>query len=681
MTSRRDCEALSALGLLPIPLHPRTKRPKGEAWQTANRENSLAKFVDGDNIGVLLGEPSAWVVDVDLDTPIARENAAHFLPKTATFGRATNRSSHYLYVCRQSRTVKYQCKPHGMLLELRSSGTQTVFPPSIHDTTGERIAWESDHDIVEITRDDLEKACARLAAFTLLEIEKSTILGLPVEITSRLSWTMEATPAIREQCFRWLGINPRETVETGATGLQRAMAYVEKMPPAISGQAGHHSIWLVAIACRRGFSLSESDTMIVLREYSSKCSPPWSERELAHKAKEAEKSPLPDGYLLVASPPAVEKWSKAVGKDLPRQDDKATICEVIKGWDLGLDEYGTPSARIDGKIIRASMLAKPIMLGVHELIGKYPSESDVKAGIAFIHAKAEVSPPLVENAKKPSLGFQIWMTPEEFAETPATPDWLVEGLIPRGTVTLISGRPGCGKTWVACGLAACLACGHSEIGNPLSPAWLNRQTTACHAFVLDAESGIFELNSRLKCLSYGYDVEANNLVSHRLLNICTMPTIRMTSILWEESLTQIAKITEKPGLVIIDSLTSMSPGVDENSSEIADGLNVLACVCKRTGLSAIVLSHTRKSAGDTTTEDVKGNTAIMGAVDQTFLVTCDNERNRTISTIRERSGEHLPRHVLQIDGKRTGLDGKPGIIKVVLGEQVVDQPKTRKARS
>ena len=49
------------------------------------------------NIGVLLGEPSGGLVDIDLDAPEAVALAADFLPPTnAKFGSASTRESHRL---------------------------------------------------------------------------------------------------------------------------------------------------------------------------------------------------------------------------------------------------------------------------------------------------------------------------------------------------------------------------------------------------------------------------------------------------------------------------------------------------------------------------------------------------------------------------------------------------------
>ena len=93
----------------------------------------------GKGIGVLLGEPSGWLVDVDLDCPEAREAAERFLPPTACVtGRESSKASHRWYVADGARTRQFRDPvDRSMIVELRSTGAQTIVGPSIHPS-GER---------------------------------------------------------------------------------------------------------------------------------------------------------------------------------------------------------------------------------------------------------------------------------------------------------------------------------------------------------------------------------------------------------------------------------------------------------------------------------------------------------------------------------------------------------------
>src|SRR5580658_2852536 len=87
-------------GWAPIPIPHKSKRPAGNKWQTRRiTQADAAHWFDGklQNIGVLLGEASAGLVDIDLDCAEAIAAAPAFLPRTATFGRASKPFSHWLF--------------------------------------------------------------------------------------------------------------------------------------------------------------------------------------------------------------------------------------------------------------------------------------------------------------------------------------------------------------------------------------------------------------------------------------------------------------------------------------------------------------------------------------------------------------------------------------------------------
>ena len=64
-------------------------------------------------------------------------------PTPAIFGRASKPASHWLYIA-PLKSFKFQDPvDNSTLLELRSTGLQTVFPGSVHPT-GELIEWQTD---------------------------------------------------------------------------------------------------------------------------------------------------------------------------------------------------------------------------------------------------------------------------------------------------------------------------------------------------------------------------------------------------------------------------------------------------------------------------------------------------------------------------------------------------------
>src|SRR5437899_12913151 len=84
-----------------IPIPQGEKGPRISGWQNLRiAPADLPRYFNGQplNIGVLNGEPSGHLIDIDLDATEAVALASHFLPPTSTlWGRPSKRRSHWLY--------------------------------------------------------------------------------------------------------------------------------------------------------------------------------------------------------------------------------------------------------------------------------------------------------------------------------------------------------------------------------------------------------------------------------------------------------------------------------------------------------------------------------------------------------------------------------------------------------
>jgi hypothetical protein len=115
----------------------------------------------------------------------------------------------------------------------------------------------------------------------------------------------EANAAIAEWAAIQRMIEQRPTAATGKTTpdvIARARAYLDKVDPGISGQGGSIPCFRAACILLEGFALTKEEALPLMREYSAKCSPPWSEKELLHKLEDAEKKAVNRGYLLNERP-------------------------------------------------------------------------------------------------------------------------------------------------------------------------------------------------------------------------------------------------------------------------------------------------------------------------------------------------------------------------------------------
>lgn len=72
-----------------------------------------------------------------------------------------------------------------------------------------------------------------------------------------------------------------------AQQLKRARSIAKWHGPAISGQGGHNHTFQLACMLIHGLKLADDQATQVLQEWNSTCQPPWSQKELQHKIKQA----------------------------------------------------------------------------------------------------------------------------------------------------------------------------------------------------------------------------------------------------------------------------------------------------------------------------------------------------------------------------------------------------------
>ena len=157
-------------GWSPIPVPRGEKAPRFKGWtKYVCDPTRIDEIFSGSNVGVLLGEPSGGLVDVDLDCTEAEQLAKVVLPSTdAVFGRNSKPTSHYLYITDPiPKTKRFRDLDGTTLVELRSARCQTVFPGSTHPS-GEHVVWVCHGSPQTIAADELSTSVARLAAVSLL---------------------------------------------------------------------------------------------------------------------------------------------------------------------------------------------------------------------------------------------------------------------------------------------------------------------------------------------------------------------------------------------------------------------------------------------------------------------------------------------------------------------------------
>ena len=97
-------------GFAPIPVPVGSKNPNRLGWESEQHtlEDVPRCWTNGQNVGLLTGAPSKWLVDVDLDVLEAVAVAGRFLEPTRTSGHGQALNSHWWYHARDAETKEYR---------------------------------------------------------------------------------------------------------------------------------------------------------------------------------------------------------------------------------------------------------------------------------------------------------------------------------------------------------------------------------------------------------------------------------------------------------------------------------------------------------------------------------------------------------------------------------------------
>jgi len=159
-----------------IPVPAGEKNPGRAGWESLRitEEEIPDYWTNGQNVGLLCGEPSGWRVDVDLDAEESAKIAGRFLPPTLTSGHGRRPHSHWWYVAPGAESSDWKDladkdKLGKKLVELRSTGRQTLVAPSTHPD-GDEYVWHSETGLkmAEVSGDELKNRCRELATAALI---------------------------------------------------------------------------------------------------------------------------------------------------------------------------------------------------------------------------------------------------------------------------------------------------------------------------------------------------------------------------------------------------------------------------------------------------------------------------------------------------------------------------------
>lgn len=213
----------------------------------------------------------------------------------------------------------------------------------------------------------------------------------------------------------------------------------------------------------------------------------------------------------------------------------------------------------------------------------------------------------------------------------ASLEWLVDGFIAEGSITLITSESGTGKTWLAYYLGGSVAHG--------SPAF-GRDVKQAKVLYLDGENPLMVAKRNLTELGIPRTADLKFWGGW-----CSSPPPAPDHPL----IVRFAH--EEKGLIIYDSLVEFHTGDEMSSTETRKFMGLFRDLANL-GATVIVLHHTGKAE---TSKEYRGSSDIKAAVDTAYLLTTVSENQGKLGrlSIRGFKGRLAPAEDL-------GLEFKPG---------------------
>jgi len=181
-------------------------------------------------------------------------------------------------------------------------------------------------------------------------------------------------------------------------------------------------------------------------------------------------------------------------------------------------------------------------------------------------------------------------------------DFIHDPLIPEGSITLLCGDAGIGKSYISLFLGILMADGSEFLGAKMKQK---------NVLFVDLESSLSLLNTRIQSIG----IKSENIFFY------TEPL----NFLMKEDIAELKNeiLYREAGFCVIDSLMDIIPGVNENDSGAMNQIfSALRSLVKQTGCSFLIIHHVNKANGD-----YRGSSAIKGAIDALYTLKSVKEKS------------------------------------------------------
>lgn len=222
-------------------------------------------------------------------------------------------------------------------------------------------------------------------------------------------------------------------------------------------------------------------------------------------------------------------------------------------------------------------------------------------------------------------GWKLETFADAYADTEPT-KFLVEGLLPLPSLSIVFGGPGSLKSMLLADLAVCIAGGTKWLESMPDGNTIPGITFAVNqapVLWVDFDNGRRRTRERIAALGRGHEIPPES----KCLSYVSMPTP------WLDAsditiVSDLANLVRQHGfkLIVIDNLGLISGDIEENSGEMAQVMGHLRWLSEDCDCAVVVVHHQRKTGGSSNAGDVpkaeslRGHSSINASLDLALLI-------------------------------------------------------------
>jgi hypothetical protein len=344
------------------------------------------------------------------------------------------------------------------------------------------------------------------------------------------------------------------------------------------------------------------------------------------------------------------------------------IAKALKVVDLGLQEQGDDAYEFieagGGRAELAALVkAAPRITSVDDvtiperLQAIQPNAPiDVPAPqVEDIAKEFAPDPPKEADKPKPTKTIKIesWDT---IQDEPV--EWLIEGVIPKGSFTALYGPPGSFKSFIALDIAEAIATGRT---------WMGKEVKQTGAVLYLAGEGFGGIGARIKACKIHHQTEDGApiyIVRHQL-------NLRSSAEDFNALMMAVVTLVEQTGmefsLAIVDTLARAFGGGNENSSEdMGAFITAMGKVQEFLNCALMVLHHSGKDAA----KGLRGHSSLLGAVDTELeLLRFDEQMKGVLTISKQKDGadnERFGFEMVEVEIRPAGLGLSDPIVSLAV---------------